>query len=92
MAASRKLAFAVELDEQLPLTMYSDSARLEQVLKNLLSNAFKFTQRGAVTLAVGVVTEGGGTHPSVKPVNSRMLRRMRATARPALEGAGMTPD
>ena len=38
------------------------------------------------------VTDNGGTHPSVKPVNSRMLRRMRATARPALEGAGMSPD
>jgi dihydroxy-acid dehydratase len=38
------------------------------------------------------VTEGGGTHPSVKPVTTRMLRRMRATARPALEGAGMSPD
>jgi dihydroxy-acid dehydratase len=38
------------------------------------------------------VTDNGGTHPGVKPVTSRMLRRMRATARPALEGAGMQPD
>jgi dihydroxy-acid dehydratase len=32
----------------------------------------------------------GGVHPKVRPVSSRMLSRMRATARPALEGAGMT--
>jgi dihydroxy-acid dehydratase len=31
----------------------------------------------------------GGVHPSIKPIGGRLLRRMRATARPALEGAGM---
>jgi len=34
----------------------------------------------------------GGVHPSVTPVASRMLRRMRASARPALLGAGITTD
>ena len=34
----------------------------------------------------------GGVHPAVRPVESRMLRRMRATARPALQGSGMMPD
>jgi dihydroxy-acid dehydratase len=34
----------------------------------------------------------GGVHPKVEPVDSRMLRRMRATARPALAGGGMDPD
>jgi dihydroxy-acid dehydratase len=33
----------------------------------------------------------GGVHPSVKPVDTRMLQRMRTTARPALEGGGMDP-
>jgi dihydroxy-acid dehydratase len=33
----------------------------------------------------------GGVHPEVTSVGSRVLKRMRATARPALEGAGMTP-
>ncbi|MEK7571609.1 MAG: dihydroxy-acid dehydratase [Patescibacteria group bacterium] len=36
-----------------------------------------------------VVKENGGIHPSVKPITNRLLKRMRATARPALEGAGM---
>lgn len=34
----------------------------------------------------------GGVHPDVAPVTSRVLRRMRASARPALDGAGMIPD
>lgn len=34
----------------------------------------------------------GGVHPDVTPVDSRMLARMRATARPALQGAGMAAD
>jgi dihydroxy-acid dehydratase len=34
----------------------------------------------------------GGTHPDVTPVSGRMLARMRATARPALAGAGMAED
>ena len=34
---------------------------------------------------------GGGVHPEATPVDSRVLKRMRATARPALEGAGMVP-
>jgi dihydroxy-acid dehydratase len=34
----------------------------------------------------------GGVHPNVRPVASRVLRRMRSTARPALQGAGMATD
>lgn len=37
------------------------------------------------------VEANGGAHPSVKPVTSRMLRRMRSSARPALAGGGMDP-
>lgn len=39
----------------------------------------------------GAAEANGGVHPDVAPVSSRMLRRMRAGARPALEGAGMAP-
>ena len=37
-------------------------------------------------------SDNGGTHPGVRPATSRMLQRMRATARPALQGAGMAAD
>jgi CheY-like chemotaxis protein/signal transduction histidine kinase len=48
----KSLQFNVELDEGLPSSLYTDRQRLEQVLKNLLSNAFKFTEKGSVVLRV----------------------------------------
>jgi CheY-like chemotaxis protein/signal transduction histidine kinase len=52
LAEQKGLAFNVELTSDLPQAIYTDGGRLQQVLKNLLSNAFKFTQEGNVTLTV----------------------------------------
>jgi HAMP domain-containing protein/CheY-like chemotaxis protein/signal transduction histidine kinase len=57
-AESRHLAFQVNIDPHLPRSLVTDSKRLHQVLKNLLSNAFKFTDQGAVGLSVSMATEG----------------------------------
>ncbi len=51
-ALEKTLQFNVELDEGLPSSLYTDRQRLEQILKNLLSNAFKFTEKGSVELRV----------------------------------------
>jgi HAMP domain-containing protein/CheY-like chemotaxis protein/signal transduction histidine kinase len=51
-AEGRRLNFEVQTDPSLTRSMVTDSKRLQQVLKNLLSNAFKFTEHGSVSLRV----------------------------------------
>ncbi|RZT09957.1 Signal transduction histidine kinase [Duganella sp. CF402] len=58
MAEAKHLGFYVELKENLPTAMMTDTTRLQQVLKNLLSNAFKFTTHGQVSLSISLVTSG----------------------------------
>src|SRR2546426_6635291 len=63
-AESRSLTFDVQVDPHLGRSIVTDSKRLQQVLKNLLSNAFKFTSQGGVRVNVTEVA-GGWTpgHP-----------------------------
>jgi HAMP domain-containing protein/CheY-like chemotaxis protein len=63
-ADTRHLAFDVQFDENLGRNMITDPKRLQQVLRNLLSNAFKFTQQGGITVNVRLATSGWATdHP-----------------------------
>jgi signal transduction histidine kinase/CheY-like chemotaxis protein len=52
VAEARNLSFFIRIDAALPVAMFTDPKRLQQVLKNLLSNAFKFTHQGGVTLTI----------------------------------------
>lgn len=58
LADSHQLGFDIELSPDLPPTTQIDEKRLLQVLKNLLSNAFKFTERGSVRLTIRVADSG----------------------------------
>jgi signal transduction histidine kinase/DNA-binding response OmpR family regulator/HAMP domain-containing protein len=58
VAESRGLGFLTRFDPRLPKSIYTDSKRLQQIIKNLLSNAFKFTHKGQVSLTVERATGG----------------------------------
>jgi HAMP domain-containing protein/signal transduction histidine kinase/DNA-binding response OmpR family regulator len=58
IADARKLGFRIEIDPKLPRSVFTDLKRLNQVLKNLLSNAFKFTAQGHVKLRIGPAQDG----------------------------------
>jgi CheY-like chemotaxis protein/HAMP domain-containing protein/Skp family chaperone for outer membrane proteins len=57
-AESRHLSFEVQIDNKLDRSMVTDSKRLQQILKNLLSNAFKFTEHGGVRLSISAAADG----------------------------------
>jgi HAMP domain-containing protein/CheY-like chemotaxis protein len=66
-AETKHLALDVQVDPALDNTIVTDSKRLQQVLKNLLSNAFKFTENGGVRLSVSSVAGGwSADHPVLR--------------------------
>ncbi len=65
-ADNRGLSFDIQLDPRLGRSIVTDSKRVQQVLKNLLSNAFKFTEHGNVRLNVSQADAGWSSdHPTL---------------------------
>ncbi|MBZ9713580.1 response regulator [Deinococcus multiflagellatus] len=68
LAAEKGVELRLDFSPQLPASLYTDDTRLLQILKNLLSNAFKFTAEGSVTLEATPVK--GGWSPDQTALNS----------------------
>jgi HAMP domain-containing protein/CheY-like chemotaxis protein/signal transduction histidine kinase len=67
VADTRNLGFVLSLDPHLSRQLITDAKRLFQILKNLLSNAFKFTSQGRVTFNVRIAQQGwSADHPVLK--------------------------
>ena len=57
IAEQKGIEFSSTIDENVPDVFYTDEKRLQQIMKNLLSNAFKFTSKGSVTINISLADE-----------------------------------
>ncbi|MCG8375565.1 MAG: ATP-binding protein, partial [Chlorobiales bacterium] len=64
IAEEKGLHFSIRLDDMLPASIFSDTQKLQQVLKNLISNAIKFTESGNVEVSINRFS-GKTTNPSL---------------------------
>ena len=58
IAKNKSLGFEIDISPECPAVIETDLQRIEQILKNLLSNAFKFTEKGTVTLSMSRTGDG----------------------------------
>jgi CheY-like chemotaxis protein len=87
VADARHLAFDIDIDPALPRYMNTDVKRLQQVLKNLLSNAFKFTAHGHVGFRIFIADGGWSSDHAVLNRTGRVIAfEVRDT------GIGIPPD
>ena len=87
VAEAKNVDFIIQRDTTLPKSILTDSKRLQQVIKNLLSNAFKFTHSGNVRLSIEHAA--GGWNPD----NDNLNRAQEVFALSVADtGIGIAPD
>jgi signal transduction histidine kinase/DNA-binding response OmpR family regulator/HAMP domain-containing protein len=87
VAEAKAVDFMIHTGLNLPTSMVTDVKRLQQILKNLLSNAFKFTHQGHVTLSIEEVFTGWSTD------NEELNRAQQVIAFSVEDtGIGISPD
>jgi len=75
---SKPIEFKLKIDENIPVMLIGDELRIKQILNNLISNAYKYTNEGSINLSVSSVFEKGD--------NVTIVLRVSDT------GQGMTPE
>jgi signal transduction histidine kinase len=88
MAEQKNVAFVVEVGEDVPKLIESDGLRMNQILRNLLANAFKFTEQGMVRLTVSLEIAEAQPYPKRSRSAPLRARRSSATAVETEEEAG----
>jgi len=78
---NKPIEFKLEVDESLPAELIGDELRIKQIMNNLLSNAFKYTDKGEVSLSVTAEQARGGLS-----TNATIVFKVSDT------GQGMTPE
>jgi HAMP domain-containing protein/DNA-binding response OmpR family regulator/GAF domain-containing protein len=87
IAEAKNLPFHVEFSPGLPRAMITDPKRLQQILRNLLSNAFKFTSQGHIRVRVDVATAGWAPdHPMLSKAHAVVSFEISDT------GIGIAPE
>lgn len=85
VARQKGINFTIGIDDTLPAIIHTDEQRLCQIIKNLLSNAFKFTEKGSVHLQIDKASQRGDQHGSLK---HELLLAFSVTD----TGVGISPD
>jgi HAMP domain-containing protein/signal transduction histidine kinase/ActR/RegA family two-component response regulator len=85
-AEEKELTLEVVLAPDLPAAMVTDAQRLQQILRNLMSNAVKFTDSGVVRLDIGIAPAGPFEEPTLAAAPSVVQFRVTDT------GIGIAPD
>jgi signal transduction histidine kinase/CheY-like chemotaxis protein/HAMP domain-containing protein len=85
-AEEKALELEVVLAPELPAAMVTDAQRLQQILRNLMSNAVKFTDNGVVRLDIGIAPAGPFEEPTLATAPSVVHFRVTDT------GIGIAPD
>jgi signal transduction histidine kinase len=100
LAEQSNLSFETRVDSNLPETLIGDPKRIEQVVVNLLSNAFKFTEEGSVILemkpqafnrtwTISVIDTGVGIPPHALEFIFDEFRQLDGSSKRAFSGSGL---